>query len=52
MCYLMAQTGKILAKYQFWGHFWSTLGYLTPGVPIYRAASNCYAINIEDQGLT
>ena len=28
--------------------FWSKVGYLTPGVPIYRAASNCHSIYIED----
>ena len=35
-----------------WGHFWSKLGYLTPGVPIYRVPPNCYAIDIKDIVLT
>ena len=39
---------KLWGFLHIWDHFWSEYGYLTPVVPIYRASSNFYAIDIKD----
>ena len=49
LCYLMAQTGKIFAWYQYLGSFFcQNLGFWTPGAPIYRVPLNGYAVDYED----
>ena len=49
MCYLLVQTGKIVAYYQYSGSLLvKILVFDPPGDPIYRVTTNCYPINVED----
>jgi hypothetical protein len=45
-----SKLGGFLHNINARGNFWSKIGFLTPGVPIFRVTLNCHAIDIEDIG--